>query len=115
MSLEKENEALTTKNSSQTDAFCSDGENSDGATFGQSLIKFMTLATGSVKTALQKPVNYKKKKQPQTPLTKTTQDLHEAKETFVESKNRTEIAQTGLKSSRLLDRVEYVQSGMKCI
>ena len=60
MSLEKENQALTTKNSSQTDAFCSDGEKSDGATFGQSLIKFMTLATGSVKTALQKPANYKK-------------------------------------------------------
>ena len=61
MSLEKENQALTTKNSSQKDAFCSDGEKSDGATFGQSLIKFMTLVTGSVKTALQKPANYKKK------------------------------------------------------
>ena len=58
--MEKENQALTTKNSSQTDAFCSDSEKSDGATFGQSLIKFMTLATGSVKTALQKPANYKK-------------------------------------------------------
>ncbi|XP_028413201.1 uncharacterized protein LOC114536042 [Dendronephthya gigantea] len=32
----------------------------DGATLGLSLIKFMTLATGSVKTALQKPANYKK-------------------------------------------------------
>ena len=61
MSLEKENQALTTKNSSQTDAFCSDGEKSDGATFGQSLIKFMTLATGSVKTALQKQRIIRKK------------------------------------------------------
>ena len=60
MSLEKENQALTTKNSSQADAPCSDGEKNDGATLGQSLIKFMSLATGSVKTALQKPANYKK-------------------------------------------------------
>ena len=32
----------------------------DCSTFGQSLIKFMSLATGSVKMALQKPANYKK-------------------------------------------------------
>lgn len=32
----------------------------DEETCGQSLINFMTLATGSVKTALQKPANYKK-------------------------------------------------------
>lgn len=35
-------------------------ENSEETCFGQSLLKFMTLATGSVKTALQKPENYKK-------------------------------------------------------
>ena len=60
MSLRKENRALTDKSRSQVDGFCPDSENYDGATFGQSLINFMTLATGSVKTALQKPANYKK-------------------------------------------------------
>jgi hypothetical protein len=60
MSLKKENRALTDKSRSQIDGFCPDSENYDGATFGQSLINFMTLATGSVKTALQKPANYKK-------------------------------------------------------
>ena len=54
MSLRKETHG------SQMDGLCSDGEKNDGATFGQSLINFMTLATGSVKTALQKPANYKK-------------------------------------------------------
>lgn len=37
-----------------------DAEINDCTTLGQSLIKFMNLATGTVKTALQKPANYKK-------------------------------------------------------
>ena len=60
MSLQSGVLTLTNKEEVQVDGFCKDGEKSDGATFGQSLINFMTLATGSVKTALQKPANYKK-------------------------------------------------------
>ena len=60
MNVRKETERLPNKTRSQIDGLFSDGEKNDGATFGQSLINFMTLATGSVKTALQKPANYKK-------------------------------------------------------
>jgi hypothetical protein len=60
MSFETEHRAFANKQRSQIDGLCPDSEKNDGATFGQSLINFMTLATGSVKTALQKPANYKK-------------------------------------------------------
>ena len=53
MNVRKETERLPNKTRSQIDGLLSDGEKNDGATFGQSLINFMTLATGSVKTALQ--------------------------------------------------------------
>ena len=60
MSVRNETGGLPNKTRSQIDGLSLDGEKNDGATFGQSLINFMTLATGSVKTALQKPANYKK-------------------------------------------------------
>ena len=60
MSVRNETGGLPNNTGSQIDGLSSNGEKNDGATFGQSLINFMTLATGSVKTALQKPANYKK-------------------------------------------------------
>ena len=60
MSVRNETGGLPNNTGSQIDGLSSNGEKNDGAILGQSLINFMTLATGSVKTALQKPANYKK-------------------------------------------------------
>ena len=62
MSFESGKEALGNTSHSQiaVEKVSESELKNDGATLGQSLIKFMTLATGSVKTALQKPANYKK-------------------------------------------------------
>ena len=60
-SLEKGMEVVNRSSSQGSSVSQAESEkNDDGATFGQSLLHFMTLATGSVKTALQKPANYKK-------------------------------------------------------
>lgn len=51
---------LRTSNVELRNSSTDNEKKNDCTTPGQSLIKFMNLATGSVKTALQKPANYKK-------------------------------------------------------